>query len=167
MVKMIVIGRLLPWPAEGLQERRAAVRAKPIQWYTLSLRFIVFTHGMLNPWFNSAYRTKTFFKTIFWRLFERKVLRDARGVMFTCDKERDLAPQSFSPCAAREFVVGYGARDVEGDPGAQNAVFWRQCRKFVIAKSFSFQAAFIRKKESTCSSKLSRATRRRTPNSTS
>lgn len=27
------------------------------------------------------------------------------------------------PHAAREFVVGYGARVIEGDPGAQKAAF--------------------------------------------
>jgi len=85
--------------------------------------YFVFTHGMLDPWFNSAYPTKTFFKTIFWKLFEHKVLRDARGVMFTCEEERELAPRSFSPYAAREFVVGYGTRDIEGDSAAQIAAF--------------------------------------------
>jgi len=56
-----------------------------------STPYFVFTHGMLDPWFNTAYPTKTFFKRIFWRLFEHKVLRDAKGVLFTCEKERILA----------------------------------------------------------------------------
>ena len=99
--------------------------------------YFVFTHGMLDPWFNKAYPTKTFFKTLFWKLFEHKVLRDARGVMFTCEEERQLAPQSFSPYVAREIVVGYGARDVEGDPEAQRAAFAAkvpevQGRKFIL-----------------------------------
>jgi glycosyltransferase involved in cell wall biosynthesis len=97
----------------------------------------VFTHGMLDPWFNKAYPLKTFFKTIFWRLFERKVLRDARGVMFTCEDERRLASTSFSPYSAREFVVGYGTRDIEGDPTAQRAEFTAYApeikgRKFIL-----------------------------------
>jgi glycosyltransferase involved in cell wall biosynthesis len=85
--------------------------------------YFVFTHGMLDPWFNEAYPTKTFFKSIYWKLCEHKVLRDARGVMFTCEEERQLAPKSFSPYIAREFVVGYGTRDIEGDPQSQNATF--------------------------------------------
>jgi glycosyltransferase involved in cell wall biosynthesis len=85
--------------------------------------YVVFTHGMLDPWFNKAYPTKTFFKTIYWRLFEHKVLRDARGVMFTCEEERQLASKSFSPYVAREFVVCHGTRDIEGDPAAQRAAF--------------------------------------------
>ena len=86
--------------------------------------YFVFTHGMLDPWFNRAYPTKTFFKRIFWRLFERRVLRDAAGVLFTCEEERRLAGQSFQPYRAREFVVGYGTRDVSGDPEAQRAAFF-------------------------------------------
>ena len=99
--------------------------------------YFVFTHGMLDPWFNKAYPTKTFFKTIFWKLFEHKVLRDARGVMFTCEEERQLASQSFSPYVAQEVVVGYGTRDVEGDPARQRAAFAAkvpqvQGRKFIL-----------------------------------
>jgi len=85
--------------------------------------YFVFTHGMLDPWFNTAYPAKTFFKSIFWRLIEHKVLRDATGVMFTCEEERRLARNSFAPYQAREFVVGYGARDVSGDAAAQRAAF--------------------------------------------
>ncbi len=85
--------------------------------------YFVFTHGMLDPWFNTAYPTKTFFKSVFWRLFEHKVLRDAAGVMFTCEEERQLARGSFAPYEAREFVVGYGTRDVCGDVATQRAAF--------------------------------------------
>jgi glycosyltransferase involved in cell wall biosynthesis len=92
--------------------------------HTLDTPYFVFTHGMLDPWFNTAYPTKTFFKTLFWKLFEHKVLRDATGVLFTCEEERLLAARSFTPYAAREFVAGYGARDVSGDPKAQLAAFY-------------------------------------------
>jgi glycosyltransferase involved in cell wall biosynthesis len=89
----------------------------------MPIPYFVFTHGMLDPWFNTAYPTKTFFKAIFWRLIEHKVLRDARGVMFTCEEERRLARNSFAPYRAREFVVGFGARDISGDPDQQAAAF--------------------------------------------
>lgn len=99
--------------------------------------YFVFTHGMLDPWFNRAYPTKTFFKRIFWRLFEHRVLRDAAGVLFTCEEERRLARQSFRPYHAREFVVGYGTRDVSGDAEAQRAAFFAHAprvrgRRFVL-----------------------------------
>jgi len=99
--------------------------------------YFVYTHGMLDPWFNKAYPTKTFFKAIFWKLFEHKVLRDARGVMFHCEEERQLAAQSFSPYAAHEVVAGFGTLDVAGDPEAQRAAFATkvpevQGRKFIL-----------------------------------
>ena len=86
--------------------------------------YFVFTHGMLDPWFNRAYPTKTVFKSIFWKLFEHKVLRDARGVLFTCEEERRLASLSFSPYDAREFVIAFGTRDISGDPDEQRAAFF-------------------------------------------
>ncbi len=91
--------------------------------HKLNVPYFVFMHGMLDPWFNEAYPTKTFFKSIYWKLCEHKVLRDARGVMFTCEEERQLARKSFLPYVAREFVVGYGTRDIDGDPTSQQAAF--------------------------------------------
>ncbi|MFZ1963572.1 MAG: glycosyltransferase [Roseiarcus sp.] len=91
--------------------------------HNMPIPYFVFTHGMLDPWFNTAYPIKTFFKSIFWRLAEHKVLRDAKGVLFTCEEERRLARNCFTPYQAREFVVGYGTRDVSGDPDEQRAAF--------------------------------------------
>ena len=85
--------------------------------------YFVFPHGMLDPWFNRTYPIKTLFKRLYWRLFEHRVLRDAAGVMYTCEEERRLARESFAPYVAREFVVGYGTRDVRGDAEAQRAAF--------------------------------------------
>jgi glycosyltransferase involved in cell wall biosynthesis len=103
----------------------------------LDTPYFVFTHGMLDPWFNKAYPRKAFFKSIFWRLFEHRVLRDARRVLFTCEEERELASQSFSPYVADEFVIGYGTRDIDGNPDAQRSAFAAQVpelngRRFVL-----------------------------------
>ncbi|MGD0721547.1 MAG: glycosyltransferase [Roseiarcus sp.] len=105
--------------------------------HKLDVPYFVFAHGMLDPWFNAAYPTKALFKGVFWKLFENRVLRDARGVLFTSEEERVLARAAFAPYAAREFVVGHGARDVGGDPEAQKAAFAAtvpgvQGRKFVL-----------------------------------
>lgn len=70
--------------------------------------YFVFTHGMLDPWFNRAYPFKTFAKRFWWLLFERKVLRDASLVFYTTEEERMLARVAFSPYSCREKVVGYG-----------------------------------------------------------
>jgi glycosyltransferase involved in cell wall biosynthesis len=92
----------------------------------LNVPYFVFTHGMLDPWFAKAYPKKHFVKSLFWKLFERQVLRDARGVLFTCEEEKQLAPLSFSPYECREFVVGYGTQDILGDPDEQRAAFFRK-----------------------------------------
>ena len=107
-----------------------ALRQGPTPYY-------VFTNGMLDPWFNTAYPVKTFFKRIYWRLIQHRVLRDAAGVCFTAKEERQLARTSFAPYAAREFVFGYGARDIEGDADAQRAAFFQktpraQGRRFAL-----------------------------------
>lgn len=71
--------------------------------------YSVFTHGMLDPWFNKTYPVKRIKKVIYWNLFEYYVLRDASYVIFTTDIERQLARKSFSRYKAKEFVSGYGA----------------------------------------------------------
>jgi glycosyltransferase involved in cell wall biosynthesis len=105
--------------------------------HKLDTPYFVFTHGMLDPWFNKTYPIKSFFKAIFWKLFEHKVLRDARCVLFTSEEERELAPRGFKPYNAKGLVVGYGTRDPDGDPEAQRAAFLAQVpdidgRKFML-----------------------------------
>lgn len=78
--------------------------------------YFQFTHGMLDPWFIEAYPLKSRLKSVFWWMLENRVLRDAKGVLFTTEEERALAARSFRPYRARGLVVGLGARDVEDDP---------------------------------------------------
>lgn len=72
--------------------------------------YVVFTHGMLDPWFNRAYPLKRLKKSLYWPWAEYRVLRDAAAVLFTSEDERLLARQSFWPYQARERVVSYGTR---------------------------------------------------------
>jgi glycosyltransferase involved in cell wall biosynthesis len=88
--------------------------------------YVVFTHGMLDPWFNRAYPLKHLKKIIYWRLAEHKVLRDAACVLFTAEEERVLAAQSFRPYQAREAVVGFGAAETVGDAGELSTMFFGQ-----------------------------------------
>lgn len=85
--------------------------------------YYVFTHGMMDPWFNKAFPIKAFYKLMFWKGLENRVLRDARGVLFTAVEECNLASQSFKPYSARPYVVGLGTRDVSGDPERQRQAF--------------------------------------------
>jgi glycosyltransferase involved in cell wall biosynthesis len=70
--------------------------------------YYVFPHGMLDPWFNRAYRIKHLKKLPYWLLAERRVLRDAAAVLFTSQEERRLAQKSFPVYRCNEAVVSYG-----------------------------------------------------------
>jgi glycosyltransferase involved in cell wall biosynthesis len=77
----------------------------------LGLPYIVFVHGMLDPWFRAAYPKKHLKKLAYWLLAERAVVRDARLVLFTCEEERHLARRSFPFYRANEAVVSYGSAE--------------------------------------------------------
>jgi glycosyltransferase involved in cell wall biosynthesis len=69
--------------------------------------YVVFTHGMLDPWFKRNYPAKHIKKYVYWPA-QYWALRHAEAVMFTSTLERDLAPQSFWPNHWKSFVVPYG-----------------------------------------------------------
>ncbi len=75
-----------------------------------STPYVVFTHGMLDPYFRKRYPFKHLQKTLVWPWSDYRMLRDAKAVMFTCDEERNLARNTFAPYVAREVVVGYGTK---------------------------------------------------------
>jgi len=89
----------------------------------LSVPFFIFPHGMLDPYFNRAFRWKHLKKYICWRTAEHRVLSDSQAVLFTCDEERLRARNSFRPYHCRERVVGLGIRRPSGDPALERARF--------------------------------------------
>jgi len=76
----------------------------------MGLPYVVFTHGMLDPWFKRTYPLKHLKKWLYWPWADYRVLRDAAAVLFTSEEERRLARQSFWLYEARERVVAYGTR---------------------------------------------------------
>ena len=76
----------------------------------LKVPYVVFTHGMLDPWFKHTYPLKHLKKWLYWPWADYRVLRDAAAVLFTTEEERLLARQSFWLYKAREKVVAYGTR---------------------------------------------------------
>ncbi len=73
----------------------------------LDVPYVLFTHGMLDPYYNS-FEWKRLKKVLHWHLWERKVLRDAGAVLFTCEEERLLASTNFRPFLCRQEIVGLG-----------------------------------------------------------
>jgi glycosyltransferase involved in cell wall biosynthesis len=59
--------------------------------------YFVFPHGMLDPWFNRAYRLKHLKKQLYWQSCEYWVLQDAKALFFTSPEEQERAQQSFCP----------------------------------------------------------------------
>jgi glycosyltransferase involved in cell wall biosynthesis len=108
------------WTFPGVAVRFNARRAqKP---------YGIFTHGMLDPWFNRKYPLKHLKKLLYWPV-QHAVLRDAEAVFFTAEAERDLAKTSFRPSNWRSVVVPYGINDPDrrgGDVAEQVEAFYRR-----------------------------------------
>ncbi|MGZ3240166.1 MAG: glycosyltransferase [Burkholderiaceae bacterium] len=88
------------WQHPGLVARNILV--------SMDIPYLLFTHGMLDPWFKHTYPFKHIKKWLYWPWAEYRVLRDARAVLFTSEEERLLARQSFRLYRAHEAVVNYG-----------------------------------------------------------
>lgn len=89
--------------------------------------YVQFAHGMLDPWFKRRYPLKHIKKVIYWTLAEHRVMRDATTVLFTCQTEQRLAPQSFAWSDWNSAVVPYGAELPTGDPAQQIESFYAVC----------------------------------------
>ena len=77
--------------------------------------YLVYPHGMLDPWFKRNYPLKHLKKWMYWPWADYRVLRDARAVLFTCEQERRLARQSFGWYRCVERVVQFGAGAPRGN----------------------------------------------------
>ena len=109
--------RFIPWLRANRHRYDAVIVNGIWQFHSLGVRlalhntntpYVVFTHGMLDPWFKKRYPLKHLKKWMYWPWAEYRVLRDARAVLFTCEEERVLARQSFWLYRCNELVVGYG-----------------------------------------------------------
>lgn len=84
--------------------------------------YIVFPHGMLDPWFAGQYRWKHRAKSILWRVNEGPLLAHAHAAAFTTRQELALARSGWSPWRSRDVVVGYGTAAPPADgPRLRNA----------------------------------------------
>lgn len=84
--------------------------------------YAVFTHGMLDPWFQRRYPLKHLKKRLYWPL-QYPALRDAKAVLFTCRMESELAPRSFRPNQWASLVVPFGTNPPPQEEPAQRAAF--------------------------------------------
>ena len=91
--------------------------------------YLVYPHGMLDPWFKKAYPIKHLKKQLYWWWRQGKILKNAHAVCFTTEEERRLAHKTFWPYKCREVVTGLGVGDPPGDEGQQISYFEKKFPK--------------------------------------
>jgi glycosyltransferase involved in cell wall biosynthesis len=111
-------------------------------WRTMSGRipYMVFPHGMLDPYFKHAFPLKHLKKWLYWLPVEYWVLRGAFRVLFTGQTEAELAKRSFWLHQWKPYVVPFGTIPPAGDPESQKVqreAFFRVCpavrgRRFLL-----------------------------------
>jgi glycosyltransferase involved in cell wall biosynthesis len=72
--------------------------------------YLVYPHGMLDPWFKKTYPFKHLKKQLYWWAIQGKILKDAHAVCFTTQDEQALAQKTFFPYQANEVVTGLGVQ---------------------------------------------------------
>jgi glycosyltransferase involved in cell wall biosynthesis len=125
--------RLRPWLQKHAPEYDAVIVHGIWQYQSLAARlacreaavpYFLFVHGALDPWFQQRYPGKHAKKALYWRMSEHRSLRDAKAVLFTCEEERRLASESFTPYRAEEAIVGIGVDEPPGDATTQKDAFF-------------------------------------------
>lgn len=85
--------------------------------------YVVYPHGMLDPWFKREYPLKHLKKWLYWPWADYRMTRDAHAVLFTCEEESILAPRSFWLYRGKPEVVGFGIAPPPADTGKQRLTF--------------------------------------------
>ena len=117
-------------------------------WRTLAgnTPYVVFTHGMLDPYFKHAFPLKHIKKWLYWIPVEYWVLRGAYRVLFTSKAEKRLAEQSFWLHRWNPYVVPYGASGPTGDPEVQKEAFFARVPRSKGKRYLLFLGRIHRKK---------------------
>jgi glycosyltransferase involved in cell wall biosynthesis len=146
--------RLQPWMAENLARFDGVVIHGLWQFHGYGtyrmvrgrLPYVVFPHGMLDPYFKQAFPLKHFKKQVYWLARERRMLRDARAVCFTTAIERDASAKTFWPGGWKSVVVSLGISEPEGEPAAQREAFLTRFPGLRGRRFFLFLSRIHRKK---------------------
>lgn len=97
-------------------------------WRTCKARkpYVVFTHGMLDPYFKRAFPKKHLKKWVYWLLAEYWILRNANRVLFTSETEKEASKESFWLHHWTPQVVPYGASAPPASPEHYRQIFLQQ-----------------------------------------
>jgi glycosyltransferase involved in cell wall biosynthesis len=103
------------WQFHGAVARRVLAGRKP---------YVVFAHGMLDPYFMRRYPLKHLKKLAYWLASERLNLNNARAVCFTSEEEKRIAGKGFPFCNFSRAVIPYGTPGPSGEPAALETAFF-------------------------------------------
>jgi len=87
--------------------------------------YVIWTHGMLDPWFDED-KLKRLKKMIYWPRFLAPVLERAYAVLFTAEEERVLAENRFRPYRFPQQVLAYGTQGLIGDAEVLKEAFLQE-----------------------------------------
>ena len=85
--------------------------------------YLVFPHGMLDPWFENKYPLKHRLKQMSWWFAEGPLLASARAVLFTNEEERQRSKGAFWPYKVNAGIANLGISAPVGDPDTQRRAF--------------------------------------------
>ena len=102
------------------------------------LPYVVFAHGMLDPYFKRNFPWKHLKKWPYWLLAEFWVLRAAHHVLFTTALERDLARQSFALHSWRPLVMPLGTEPPETSHAELLQAFAARCPELASKRFLLF-----------------------------
>ena len=108
--------------------------------------YMVFPHGMLDPWFKKSYPFKHVKKQIYWYWKQGKILQDAYRVCFTTEEERKLAQKTFKPYKATEVITGLGVSEPPSDKDTQLKAIYSLFPEFKNKKVLLYLGRFHPKK---------------------
>jgi glycosyltransferase involved in cell wall biosynthesis len=111
-----------------------------------NIPYVIFTHGMLDPWFNKENKFKHLKKSIYWKLIESLSINNANAVLFTSEEERILAREVFTPYHPVEKVVAYGSSLPKVDVSKAKTSFYCSYPELVGKKFFFFLSRIHQKK---------------------
>jgi glycosyltransferase involved in cell wall biosynthesis len=108
--------------------------------------YMVFSHGMLDPYFKQAFPLKHLKKWVYWILSEYWVLRFAYRVLFTTKAESELARQTFWLHRWHGHIVPFGCSRPPLKSDALEEAFFAHCPALRGVRFMLFLGRIHRKK---------------------
>lgn len=124
--------KLEPWIRENVHRFDGVIVNGIWQYHTVAARkavygrrpYVVFSHGMLDPYFRARYPLKHLKKLAYWMLYEAENLNKATAVLFTSEEEKRVAGEGFPFRNFKRVVVPYGTMGpIDGDRAMQRQEF--------------------------------------------